>query len=134
MIGIDTNVLVRYFVKDHRAQAAAAVRLMDRLSPAEPGWIGVTVLVEMAWTLRRVYKSDRGIIATTIEKLLDSKDLIIEDSDDVRRAMFLYRATKADFADCLIAAAGRAAGCSEVVTFDRVAARDAGMRLLTETA
>jgi predicted nucleic-acid-binding protein len=130
VIGIDTNVLVRYFVKDHRAQAAAAARLMDRLSPAEPGWIGLTVLVEMAWTLRRIYKSDRSVITATIEKLLDSRELIIERSDDARRAIFLYRATRADFADCLIAVSAQAAGCRRVATFDILAARDLGMELI----
>jgi predicted nucleic-acid-binding protein len=48
----------------------------------------------------------------------------------VATAVQQFRATRADFADCLISASARAAGCTRTVTFDRIAARDAGMELI----
>jgi predicted nucleic-acid-binding protein len=131
VIGIDTNILVRYLVKDDPTQTAAAVRLIHELSPEEPGWLCLLVLSEVVWTLRRVYKLDRTAIAGVLEKLLGSKDLVIEQHDIVRRAVLLYQSSKADFADCMIAVMANLAGCGRMVTFDQVAARDLRMELLT---
>ncbi|MGD0155052.1 MAG: type II toxin-antitoxin system VapC family toxin [Terracidiphilus sp.] len=130
MIGVDTNVLVRYFIKDDPVQTHAAVKLVQGLSPDKPGWIGLLVLAELAWTLRRLYKLDRVAIAGIIEKLLISTDIVLEARDAVRQALLLYRKSNADFADCVIAVAARVAGCSSIVTFDEIAARDLGMELV----
>lgn len=130
MIGIDTNILVRFVVKDDPTQTPAAVRMIHGLSPEEPGWISLLVLSELAWTLRRVYKLDRTAIAGVLEKLLISKDTVLEQRDVVRQALLVYQSSKADFADCVIAVTANLAGCSRMVTFDEVAARDLGMELL----
>ncbi len=134
MTGLDTNILVRYFVRDDPAQTKAADKLLEALSPEEPGWISQIVLVELVWALRLIYRFEREKIAAVLDTLLRSKELVIEQEEIAHLALSIYRRSKADFADCLIASAGRAAGCAEVFTFDRVAARDAGMKLLTETA
>lgn len=130
MIGVDTNVLVRYFVKDDPIQTLAATRIVNGFSPEEPGWVGYLVLSELAWTLRRIYKLDRIAIARIIEKLLTSKDIVIEQRDSMRQALLLYERSKADFGDCVIAMAARLAGCGRIITFDENAARDLGMALL----
>ncbi|MGA2206335.1 MAG: type II toxin-antitoxin system VapC family toxin [Terracidiphilus sp.] len=130
MIGIDTNVLVRFVVKDDPTQAPAAVRMIQGLSPEEPGWISILVLTELVWTLRRVYKLDRTSIAGVLERLLSSNDTVLEQRDVVRRALLAYQSSKADFADCVIAVTANLAGCSRMVTFDEIAARDLGMELL----
>lgn len=131
MTGLDTNVLVRYFVKDDPLQTQAAEGLLDSLSPEEPGWLGLIVLVELVWALRFMYRFQRDGIARIVESLLRSLDVVVDQENVVHQALSLYRNSKADFADCLIAASARAAGCSKTVTFDRIAARDAGMELLT---
>lgn len=130
MIGIDTNILVRFVVKDDPTQTPAAVRMIHGLSPEEPGWISLLVLSELTWTLRRVYKLDRTAIAGVLERLLVSKDTVLEQRDVVRQALLVYQSSKADFADCVIAVTANLAGCSRMVTFDEVAARDLGMELL----
>jgi predicted nucleic-acid-binding protein len=130
VIGIDTNVLVRFVVKDDPTQAPAAVRMIQGLSPEEPGWISILVLTELVWTLRRVYKLDRTSIAGVLERLLSSNDTVLEQRDVVRRALLAYQSSKADFADCVIAVTANLAGCSRMVTFDEIAARDLGMELL----
>ncbi len=131
MIGLDTNVILRYFVTDSPEQAHRAKSLINAFTPADPGWVGVTVLAELVWALTSIYRFNQEGVIGALETLLASDDLVIEHRDDMRRALWLYRAGKADFSDCLIAVSVRAAGCSTTVTFDKIAARDAGMELLT---
>jgi predicted nucleic-acid-binding protein len=130
MIGLDTNVILRYFVTDDPKQAYEAESLIDAFTPSAPGWIGVTALAELIWALKSIYRFNQEGVIGVVETLLASDDLVIEQSDDMRRALWLYRIGKADFADCMIAVTARTAGCSKTVTFDRIAARDAGMELL----
>lgn len=130
MIGIDTNILLRYFVKDDPIQTPLAIRTIYSLSPEEPGWLSILVLAELTWTLRRTYKLDRAAIAGIVGKLLDSGDIVMEQGEIVRQALNLYLATKADFADCVIAVSAHSVGCSVVATLDEIAARDVGMQLI----
>ncbi|WP_420239302.1 PIN domain-containing protein [Telmatobacter bradus] len=134
MIGIDTNVLIRYFVRDDPKQTHIATELIFSLSVDEPGWIAIPVLVETVWTLRRTYRLERAAIAAILEQMLASRELFVEQRELAQQALAVFRSTRADFADCLIAASARRAGCERLVTFDRVAARDAGMEFLCEAA
>jgi predicted nucleic-acid-binding protein len=131
MIGLDTNTLVRYLVADDPQQSPVARRLITALSSGEPGWLGVVVLAELVWTLKYAYGFPRTGLGNIVEHLLSSKDIVIEQENLVREALFIYRRSNADYPDCLIAASARAAGCSKTVTFDKIAARDAGMELLS---
>ena len=127
MIGLDTNVLVRYLVKDHPSQAQASKQVIDALSPSEPGWITLVVLAELVWTLKKTYQSQKDRIIVVIEGLLASKDVVVEAGEKIELALLLYRNSRAGFSDCLLAVSAKAAGCQKVVTFDRIAARDLGM-------
>jgi len=49
MIGLDTNVVVRYLTHDDPAQTTAAVRVMDALSSDSPGFLSLIVIVELVW-------------------------------------------------------------------------------------
>ena len=130
MTGLDTNVLVRYFVKDDPEQTRLAVDLIHTLSPAEPGWVGQAVLLEIVWVVTRLYRVSRDQVIRILDTLLASQDIVVEQDDTVREALRLFRSGHADFADCLIARSAQAAGCSRTVTFDQKAARDAGMELI----
>ncbi len=130
MIGLDTNILVRYFVKDDPVQTRLAVNLVHALSPSEPGWVGQATVLELVWAVTRIYRVNKAEVVRILDTLLASRDLVVEFDDTVRAALRLYRKGNADFADCLVAASARAAGCSRTVTIDRIAARDAGMQLL----
>jgi predicted nucleic-acid-binding protein len=130
VIGLDTNILVRYFVKDDPEQTRLAVDLIYALSPAEPGWVGQATILELVWVMTRIYRVKKDRVAQVLDILLASLDIVVGQDDTAREALRLYRAGNTDFADCLIAASARAAGCSRTVTFDRRAARDAGMDLI----
>ncbi|HET7893378.1 MAG TPA: type II toxin-antitoxin system VapC family toxin [Candidatus Sulfotelmatobacter sp.] len=129
MIGLDTNVLVRYFTHDHQAQTAAAVRIIESLSPASRGFLSLVVIAELIWVLEFSYHFKKPEIEVVIEKLLRSQELIIEQAEIVSQALRRFRISRANFADCLIERCGHAASCQYVLTFDKKAAA-AGMRLL----
>lgn len=130
MTGLDTNILVRFFLQDDPLQSPKADQIMGSLSPSEKGWVGVATILELLWVLSRKNRMDRGGIATILNQLLTREEIEVEQSAVLLAVLQQYRRGKADFADCLIAASAQAAGCSRTVTFDRVAARDAGMQLV----
>ncbi len=130
MIAIDTNVLVRYLVCDDEEQAAASQRLLERLSPEEPGFICREVAIELAWVLERAYRLPRDHIAFVLEELTATGELVVEATDDVARAASLYRRGGVGFSDLMILAAAERAGADSLYTFDRALARSRGAVLL----
>ena len=134
MIGLDTNVLVRFLVQDDPGQGAQASALVASFSEAAPGFISREVIVETVWVLERAYNLPRAQIATTMEGLLEARELIIETSERVAVALDRYRKGGAGFSDQMIALAGGHAGCSVTMTFDRKAAAGPGMQLMGSVA
>lgn len=129
MIGLDTNVVVRYLVQDDPGQSAVASALMEDLTETDPGYLSLVTVVELYWVLRRAYKVEAGRCTELLEGLLDARELRM-DQDAVVRAALTANRGGLDFADAVIAELGRAAGCNHTVTFDQRAARDGAMRLL----
>ena len=127
MIGLDTNVLVRYLAQDDRRQSAAATRLIEALTVEEPGFIAHATLVELAWVLESCYDATRATVRDTLSDLLRTRTLRLQDAETVARALRAFATGHADFSDCLIAAASTAAGCGAVYSFDKAAIRNAGM-------
>lgn len=128
MIGLDTNVLVRYATQDDPKQAAIAEHIIDSLTPESPGFVSMIALVESVWVLRRLFEADAASVSTFVALLLDARELTVENSDVVRQALDVTRGGE-EFTDTLIALTGLAAGCDHTVTFDRRAATVGGMRL-----
>ena len=132
MIGLDTNVVIRYLTQDDPKQSAVATRLMEKtLSADEPGFISLVVLAEVVWVLVSLYSVDRAGVAEVVSGLLTTEQLRVESAELVWRAKRRYEASKADFSDALIAECAIAAGCKRAVTFDRAAAATSGLELLT---
>ncbi len=130
MIGLDTNIIVRYLTHDDAAQAAAAVRVIDSLSQDSPGFLSMIVIAELVWVLEVSYRFKKNEIEQVLDTLLRSKELVIERTEMVAQALRKFSASPADFADCLIERCGHAAECQYTVTFDQKAAGAAGMKLL----
>lgn len=130
MIGLDTNVVVRYLTHDHTAQTTAAVRLIDSLSSDAPGFLSLIVIAELVWVLEGPYHFKKSEIEQVLETLLRSKELVIERAEIVAQSLRKFSASRADFADCLIERCGHAAECQYTVTFDRNAAAGAGMKMI----
>jgi predicted nucleic-acid-binding protein len=132
LIGIDTNVLVRFLVRDDPDQARAASDFIGQLTEAEPGFVCREVLVELVWVLERAYRFGRVEIAQAIEGLLSATELVVEAANDVGSAIDLYRREGYGFADLMIASSVRRAGAKGLVTFDRKTGRLPNVRLLSD--
>ena len=130
MIGLDTNIVVRYLTHDDAAQTAAAVRVIESLSQDSPGFLSLIVIVELVWVLEVSYRFKKNEVERVLETLLRSKELVTERAEIVWQALRKFHASRADFADCLIERCGHAAECQYTVTFDQNAAGAAGMKLL----
>jgi len=130
MIGLDTNVLVRYVAQDDLKQSPKATRLIESLTPDAPGYVTVVSVVELVWVLTECYGSTKDEICGVLETLLRSRELVVGEADTVWKALRIYRNNKVDFADCLIERSANAAGCSHTATFDRGAAKACGMYLI----
>ena len=127
MLGIDTNVLVRYLVRDDQAQYEKARRLIDReLSKGEPVLVSLLVLLETEWVLRSRYDLAKADLVATFSALLDTSDLVVEDEPSVENAIYSWKDSAVDFADCLIEARNRRLGCHATATFDSKALKLAG--------
>jgi len=131
MIGLDTNILVRYLTQDDPAQSAKAAEILERrLTPKTPGFVSVVVVVETVWVLDRAYGLTDQDIAAAVERLLQVEVLTIEDEQEVFTAMIALKQGCASFSDALIAELGARAGCTRTLTFDRKAGRLPGFELV----
>ena len=130
MIALDTNVLLRFLIRDDEGQARAAAALLQELTVEEPGYISREVAIELVWTLKNHYGFSRERVATVFNDLIVSAALRLEAASDVARAAQEYRRGGADLADRMIAAAARRAGAVPLYTFDRKAARLPGVTLV----
>lgn len=132
MIGLDTNVLVRYLAQDDRAQSAIATKLIEgKLTTDMPGFVSLVTLVEVVWVLEGCYRCTKNEIQKILERLLRVKQFLVQDAEIVWQAVRLFKASNIDFADCMIERIGRAHECEYTVTFDKAAAKTSGMRILS---
>lgn len=132
MIGLDTNVVVRFLAQDDDVQSPVATRVFSRLTRDNPGLVSAVVLAEVSWVLTRAYRLSRADLFAAIEGLLRSAELRIENAEAAWRALGAFQAAKSlEFADALIAKTNALAGASQTVTFDRDAASEGGMKLLS---
>lgn len=130
MIGLDTNVLVRYIAQDDPVQSPKATRLIESLATDDPGYVSIVSLVKLVWVLTGCYSSSKAEICVVLETLLRTKEIIVENSDVTWKALRLFKANNADFADCLIECSASDAGCGYTATFDRDSVKNCGMRLI----
>jgi predicted nucleic-acid-binding protein len=128
VIGLDTNVLVRYVMQDDPRQSPKANRLIESLRGDDPGFVPVVVLVELVWVLGAGYKLSREQLAVVLETLLRSKELAIDHAELVMQALARFKSSSADFSDALIERMAAAAGCEATFTFDAGAIKSAGMK------
>ena len=132
MIGLDTNVIIRYLTQDDPVQSAAATDLVEKgLSKENPGFLNQIVLCETVWVLEDCYGQGRLQVLSVLEQLLRIVELRIEEVEIVRLAVADYREGKADFSDNLIARRNQACGARVTYTFDKKASKEPGFAKLT---
>jgi predicted nucleic-acid-binding protein len=124
MIGLDSNILVRYVTQDDPLQAAQATEVIEhRLTEQEPGFISVVAMAETVWVLERFYRFGSAPIVAAVERMLGAETLVVENEREVFAAITALKEGRGAFADALIGALCAKAGCSRVVTFDQGALR-----------
>ena len=116
MTGVDTNVILRYLLRDEPAQAARAARELERDARF---LIGSVVLCELVWVLETCTPMDTEEISGTLDKLLHVANLKVEEREQVRRALALFKTERGDFSDHLIHQMNVSAGSRKTVTFDK---------------
>jgi predicted nucleic-acid-binding protein len=130
MIGLDTNVLVRYIMQDDARQSLKATNLIESLSDDQPGFITIVSILELYWVLTSCYELTNDQVKQALDVLLRTRQFIVDRADQVLRALKVFETGKADFADCLIERTASSAGCEKMFTFDADAAKYAGMTLI----
>jgi predicted nucleic-acid-binding protein len=124
MIGLDTNILVRYLTQDDPIQSPKATEIIERrLTEEKPGFVSIVVMVETVWVLERAYRLRTNEIAAAVERMLQTDVLVVENEQEVFSAMIALKDGQGAFADAVIAALGTRAGCSYTLTFDQKALR-----------
>lgn len=131
MTGLDTNVLVRYLTQDDPRQSKRANALVaETVASGERLFVSAVVLSELVWVLRGPYAFDKATVVSTLERLLATAQLEIDQKDLVREALEDYRLGGGDFADYVIGRRGREAGCEQTASFDRRLKSNALFRVL----
>ena len=124
MLGIDTNVLVRYLVQDDQTQFEKARKLIKReVATGSKVFINLLVLMETEWVLRSRYAIPKNRILDVFAGLLEATDIQLEDEAVLEETLYTWKDTTADFADCLIGARNRRLNCRATATFDSKAAK-----------
>lgn len=122
MIGLDTNVVIRYLTQDDQKQSAVANRIIEQeLTEKNQGYITLISLIEITWVLESCYEQTKEDIINVLDLLLTIKQISIEKTDLVYLALKRFRTGTADFSDALITMVCEDAGCKRVVSFDKKA-------------
>jgi predicted nucleic-acid-binding protein len=130
MIGLDTNILVRYLAQDDPIQSLRATEIIERrLTEENPGFVSIVAMVETVWVLDRAYRLAANEIAAAVERILQIDVFVVENEQEVFSAMIALKEGHGSFADAVIAALGTRAGCSGTLTFDQKALRLPGFEL-----
>jgi predicted nucleic-acid-binding protein len=130
VIGLDTNVLVRYIVQDDAKQSKLASDLIEGLDDTSPGFVTLVTVVELGWVLESSYNFSRQQFAEVMQTLLAVDSIKLDRAAAVASALRRYASSNADFSDCLIERLSVNAGCDRTMTFDKLAAKLAGMTLM----
>lgn len=124
MIGLDTNILVRYLAQDDPIQSPKANEIIERrLTEDNPGFVSIVAMAATVWVLDRAYGLGAHEIAAAVERILQTEVLVVESEQEVFTAMIALRAGQGSFSDALIAALGARVGCSRTLTLDQKALR-----------
>ena len=127
MIGLDTNVVVRYLAQDDPIQSPKATEIIERrLTTDNPGFVSIVAMVETVWVLDRAYGLPKHEIAAAVERMLQTEVLVVENEQEVFTAMIVLKEGRGSFSDTIIAALGAKAGCPFTLTFDQKALRMSG--------
>jgi predicted nucleic-acid-binding protein len=130
MIGIDTNILVRYFTQDNLEQAQIVEQLIDSYATSFNSlFVNNIVMCELVWVLERGYKYSKEEVSKVIKQMLSTEEFAFENQELLWLALSQYNQNKLDFSDALIGELNKKFGCSETLTFDQAAIKANNFKL-----
>jgi predicted nucleic-acid-binding protein len=131
MIGLDTNIIVRYIMLDDPVQSAKAIRIIEReFTEQDPAFISLATVLETAWVLKSFYELSSQQVAQAMERMLQIESLNIQNEHEVSAATRVLKTGQGSFEDALIGALGTWASCDSTLTFDKKASRLQGFELI----
>lgn len=133
MIGIDTNILLRWLIAPEEGDIGSSrseIDLVEKtiLAKNSKFFVNPIVIAETTWIFEQKLKLDRATVAEVIARLLYSTNIVVGEADMVGDAHKIYQTSNIGFADCLIGAINSRAGCAYTLTFDKKASRQSGFR------
>jgi predicted nucleic-acid-binding protein len=129
--GLDTNVVLRFLVRDDEQQWQIADRYINEaLQANEPCLINNIVLCEVGWVLRSRYKLSRAKLIETLENIVKANIFVFENREAIEWAIGQMKSGNADFSDYLITRLNQLAGCQETASFDAKLGQIEGIKLL----
>ena len=124
MIGLDTNILLRYITQDDPRQSSRATRLIERRCTKQSrGRITLIVLCELVWVMRGAYRYSKSQIVAVLDQILVTAEFEIENEELAWKALEAWKTGPADYSDYLLVFSNQAAGCEQTYTFDAKLAR-----------
>lgn len=131
MTALDTNVIVRFLVRDDEQQSETVYKYLKKAEKSgEAFFIPLAVVLETVWVLGSAYRKSRADILNSLESLMHSQVFRLDRDDVVGRVISDARNSDADIADLIIAHSARASGCKSGLTFDKKAAKHPFFKLL----
>lgn len=130
MIGLDTNVLLRFLLRDNEEQYDRAVRSLQKILPDEEAFVSSVVIQEAVWVMLKVSALPKTAVIQALDELADQDDLIIPQRDALKRALAAWAEGPAGFADYFIAELNIEEGCRTTLTFDAKAAKHSAFTLI----
>ena len=122
MKALDTNVLVRFLVKDDERQSKIVYRAFKQAeTDHDTFFVPLLVVLETLWVLESVYNIARNDILDSIDEVLLMPILKLEAQATIQRFIFLARENIIDLSDILIACSAKLSGCQSILTFDKEA-------------
>jgi predicted nucleic-acid-binding protein len=94
VIGLDTNILVRYIMQDDIKQSPLATRIVESLTADSPGFLPLVAVVELAWVFSSAYELSRSQLIEAFEALLRTKELVVERGESVWKGLRLLQANR----------------------------------------
>ena len=132
MIGIDTNVLVRYITQDDELQSGIATEFIESYcSNGKKIFVNHLVICELVWVLKKCYKLSKPKTIEILQHILQISQFSIENAQVIWQALTDYKKGSADFADYVVGRTNIFNSCDETMTFDKKASKSKWFTLLS---
>jgi predicted nucleic-acid-binding protein len=129
-IGVDTNIIIRYIVRDDEEQAAKADSVFTKSDLNNPILINHIVVVETIWVLKILYKYPKSDLIKVLEILLFNTEIKVLNSEEAQKALLMFQNGTADFSDYYLVEIYKLNGTEFTYTFDKKAGKSNNFKLI----